>query len=699
MALYEEARNINGKEGNLPLSLHVADIASYTGRSERIKGFRRTKEAIKDIPGIQTVDPVILLQEVYKEYEGHGISDKLKASVQFAWESLEGDSYPLIVRRLFPDEKGEAQSGPRSGNVTSTEQLLFEVEKFYKYYGQHYLDKDVLPEIMIHRVIDAGNPPKQESPFLPYPGGDVVCLSTNKFQVRATFGADESVQGFPADAWEVEFRPDGSLGINQTTHAKKKESIIPGIDTYRKILLPEESQEVPALNNIQVLAIAEACRRMAEMHGPHRLEFDGTKKNGQEFLAIIESAPFSFREPPREAIADFISSKTKPIMTFNSEQDFANIPENELVFAHIPNTYFQGNERREALTRLSIIAKEKKAKLVVFAAGNIATQHAVRVLMDNGHVVIFIGSEEFKNGEKIRLSTKNNDLIWERENPIASQEHMEGRGIERVGGKGFGLHKLEKNGFRTSPYLVIETSLFRRIIEETGVGNLLEHINNTTDPEEIKRVSQAITRSILSYDRRNLPSLTDALTSLKGERFSVRSSAVCEDGKYSFAGIFKTRLNVAPEDINMAILDVLASGVSEDAIRMARTLDIKASQMQMAVIIQRMVDAKKAGTIFTRDHLSENEDLMRIDAAEGLGETIVDGTAKTPQSLVINKKTGLIQQGDIFLSRGKVLTDEETKMLVEIGLEVEASLKEGPQDIEWALDQSGQIFLLQARPL
>ncbi len=197
--------NRSRSEGSSLPDLKVTDTISYTGRSERIKGLRTIKGAIKDIPGIQTIDPIILLKEVYREYEDHGISDKLKASVQFTWQSLEGDSYPLIVRRLFPDEKGEAQSGPRSGNVTSSDELLIEVEKFYKYYDQHYLGKDVLPEIMIHRVIDAGNPPKQESPFLPHSGGDVVCLGDNKFQVRATFGADESVQGFPADAWEVEF--------------------------------------------------------------------------------------------------------------------------------------------------------------------------------------------------------------------------------------------------------------------------------------------------------------------------------------------------------------------------------------------------------------------------------------------------------------------------------------------------------------
>jgi len=696
-----QEKGLRGSEKDFFPPVHVTDVISYAGRSERIKGFRRIKEAIKDMPGIQSIDdPIILLEGLYEEYKNHEISDKLKDSVRSVWELLDGDHNPLIVRCLFPDEKGEAQFGPRSGNVASVEELFCEVEKLYGYYDQHYLGKDIMPEIMIHRVIDVGNPPKEKDPFLPHPGGDVIPLGNNIFQVRATFGADESVQGFPADMWKVEFGTDDSVKLHQTIRAQKTRSEIPGVGPYKEISIPKEFQEIPALSNVQVLSIADACRRVTELHGSHRLEFDGTKIDKQEQLVVIEAAPFSIRENPREAIVDFISSKTKPITIFHSEQDFENVPENELLFAHLPNTYFQGNEKRPALTRLSIIAKERNTKLVVFAAGNIATQHAVRVLMDNGHLVIFVKDEKFESGEKIRVFAKKNELMWERENPIVLQNRMEGREIDRVGAKAFGLHKLKKNGFLTSPYFVIETSLFRRILEETGADNLLEETDITTSLGKIKEKSQAITKSILTYDRRRIPSLTEALLHTGGKEFFVRSSAPCEDGKkYSFAGIFKTASNVVPSDINMAILEVLASTVGEDAIRMARNSGMKPSQLRMAVIIQSKVDAKKAGTIFTQDNMSGNGDSMRIEAAGGLGETIVDGTAKTPQILVIDKKTRLIRQGDIYLNQGNVLTVEEAESLTELGLEVERVLKEGPQDIEWAIDPNGQIIILQTRPL
>ncbi|MBI3282860.1 hypothetical protein HYZ70_02180 [Candidatus Curtissbacteria bacterium] len=684
------------------ISPDITDVTSYKGRSERIKGFQRISDAVAGIHGIWSAKPIILLEGAYQEHKVHGISNNFRASIQSIWDGLAGEQHPLIVRRLFPDEKGETQPGPRSGNVASVKELLFEVGKFYDYFDEHYTGQNVLPEIMIHSVIDTSNPPKNESPFLPYPGGDVIPLTSSKFQIRATFGADESVQGFPADIWEVTFRPDGSLEMQQTIRAKKTGTLIPAPNAYQQIGIPTEFQERPALNHFQVLALAEVCRRMNRLYGPHRLEFDGTRVKEEEPLVIIESAPFSLRVASAEIFGALTFPIINPMIVLYNEQDFDTVPQENIVFTHLPKTHFQGNERREALTRLSTIAREKSTKLIVFAAGNIATQHAVRVLLDHGHLVMFVKDEEFIHGEAIRLFTKETKLLWERENPIVFQENMIGRDTTRVGGKAVSLYKLEKHGFNIPPYFVIETSLFRRLVEDIGLNGVIDTLD-TANIGDIKMLTKLLTNRILNYDGNLCHVLScefnEALTRIGGEKFSVRSSATCEDGRYSFAGIFKTLLNVSPPELHRAMLQVLASGVSEDAIRMARTLDIKPSQMQMAVIIQSMVDAKKAGTIFTKDHISGNEDFVRIDAVEGLGETIVDGTAKTHQSLVIDKKTGLIQQGDIYLRWGNVLTAEEIQKLVELGLEVERKLKEGPQDIEWTLDQNGQIFLLQTRPL
>lgn len=683
------------------LSGFVTDVASYIGRSERIEGFRKIKDAIVGVPGILYVNPLILLEGAYNSFRADPESTEFRQSVESIWNLLDGESHPLVVRRLFPDQNGSTKDGPRSGNITSSDMLFSEVAKFYDFYDRTYLGQDVLPEIMVHRVVDTANPPKigPEPVLLPYPGGDVIHLGPNKLQVRATFGADESVQGFPADVWIVEFKSDGSIEIRQNVRANKLESHIPGVTQYRTIPIPEDFQETPALNLLQVHSLAVTCRNLSEKHGPHRLEFDQTRIEGEEVLVVIETAPFLIQENSKESVEEFKFGITQPIMTFLSEQDFDAIPENALLYAHIPNNYFRGNERRDALTRLAIIAKERGTKLVVLAAGNIATTHAGRVLTDNGHLLVFAENEQFFEGENIRVFTKRNHLLWERESPIALQDSMEGRGNDRVGGKAFGLRKLEEHGFETAPYFVLETSLFRRVMEETGGDALLEGISSTTSESAIRKLAKKIEKKILNYDYSKLPSISEALQRIGGTEFAVRSSAICEDGKKSFAGIFLTCPNVEREGLNRAILEVLASSMTEYAIRAAKVLDVKPSQLQMAVIIQKMVDSSKAGTIFTMDPQTGNENRLLIEATMGLGEGIVDGTATVRQKVVADKKSGAIRETSVYASQSEVLSESDTERLIELGIAVERKLKEGPQDIEWAMDPTGKITILQSRVL
>lgn len=679
----------------------VTDVESYKGRSERIEGFRKIKDAIVGVPGIRYVNPLILHEGAYNSFRADSESATFKESLESIWSSLDGESHPLVVRRLFPDQNGSTKDGPRSGNITSPDMLFTEVAKFYDFYDSNYLGQDVVPEIMVHQVVDTANPPKigPEPEMLPYPGGDVIHLGPNKLQVRATYGADESVQGFPADVWIVEFKSDGSTEIRQTVRAKKLESLIPGVSQYRTIPIPEEFQETPALSPLQVHSLAVTCHNLSDKHGPHRLEFDQTRIAGEDELVIIEAAPFSIQENSRESVAEFEFGITQPVKTFLSEQGFQEIPENALLYAHIPNNYFRGNERRDALTRLAIIAKERGTKLVVLAAGNIATTHAGRVLTDNGHLLVFAENEQFIEGEDIRVFTKGSHLLWERENPIALQDRMKGRGNDRVGGKAFGLRKLEEHGFETAPYFVLETSLFRRIMEETGGDTDLEKIVSTTSERTVREIAKQIKKKFLDYDHSKIPSLTEAIQRIGGTEFAVRSSAICEDGKNSFAGIFLTCPNVRPEGLNQAVLEVLASAMTEYAIRAAKVLDVKPSHLQMAVIIQRMVDSTKAGTIFTMDPMTENENRLLIEATRGLGEGIVDGTATVRQQVVVDKKSKTITGMSVHSSQTDVITESDMTRLIELGISVERRLKEGPQDIEWAIDPTGKIIILQSRVL
>lgn len=695
-----------GKNTEFP---HLNDLENYTGRAERIYGFKRIKEAIGDIQTVNTVEPIILLENLYSDWEKQGVTDPLVKNVGHIWKALEGEANPLIVRRLFPDENGEAQDGPRSGNVNSQETLLSEVVNFFEYFKLHYHGKDVLPEIMVHRLVDASNPPLKKEPFLPFASGDVIPLSSHRFSVRATFGADESVQGFPADSWEVTFEAGGHVNVIQKNIDKKDHSVIPAEGEYKVIDIPSQFQDVPAMRFDQIVNIAEVCKRLNAKDGPHRLEFDGTVKNGFNVLSVIEAAPYQIRKNTPDVINRFIKDgqeSSMPVQVMSSPKDLAKIMSlKDRAVAYVDPSFFQGNEQRIFLTLMASQAKEQGLQLVVLSSGNIATQHAVRVLMDNGNIVLFVESENFNNQEPVRIYPVRKegvivDVGWERENPYVFMDRMQGRDVSRIGRKARGLRELQRHGFDVPNWGAIETSQFRRLLNQVDPDSIIASLDNTFDSEVIKKQTFPIQQAIDSYNHDFLGGIGDLLAKIGGNRWSVRSSSTSEDNQgSSFAGVFKTLLNISAEGITPAVKEVIKSALAPEAFMLAQASKIKPSEMSMAIIIQKMVNAKSAGTIFTIDASARNRDAIRIEATAGLGEELVDGTAKSHLSLQIDRLTGGVLKSNTVSEETPILTLNQIKTLRDIGLEIETKFQEGPQDIEWAIDHNDKIWLLQARPL
>ena len=138
----------------------------------------------------------------------------------------------------------------------------------------------------------------------------------------------------------------------------------------------------------------------------------------------------------------------------------------------------------------------------------------------------------------------------------------------------------------------------------------------------------------------------------------------------------------------------------------------------MAVVVQQMVDARTAGVMFTRSPLSGDRSVITIEATWGLGSAVVSGEV-TPDRFVVAKITGEISVREISdkhirhvpahgggttetetpenLRHAPCLSDAELTALKEIGRKVERHYGR-PQDIEWAIDRSGNILLLQSRP-
>lgn len=179
-------------------------------------------------------------------------------------------------------------------------------------------------------------------------------------------------------------------------------------------------------------------------------------------------------------------------------------------------------------------------------------------------------------------------------------------------------------------------------------------------------------------------------------RVAVRSSASDEDGEAaSFAGQHETVLNVEGlAALREAIVRCLRSLTSDhaSAYRAARGGGTSAA---MSLVVQRMVDARCAGVIFTADPVSARRDRMVVDAVEGLGDVLVSG-------LVTPDRFTLARDGTPILVEptGPVpcVTHEELGRLATTAVRIEGHY-ERPVDCEWAIDRDGNLAWLQARPI
>lgn len=161
-----------------------------------------------------------------------------------------------------------------------------------------------------------------------------------------------------------------------------------------------------------------------------------------------------------------------------------------------------------------------------------------------------------------------------------------------------------------------------------------------------------------------------------GTPVAVRSSAVGEDGDdVSFAGAHDSSLDVVGID---AVLDAVrscrGSVRSERAVAYRSALGIE-GEPPMAVVVQRMVRAALAGVMFTRDPLGSDE--VVVEAVRGDGRAVVDGAAAPDP---------------------EALSPPELDALRELAGRVE-ELFGAPQDVEWAIDEGGTVWLLQSRPI
>jgi rifampicin phosphotransferase len=194
----------------------------------------------------------------------------------------------------------------------------------------------------------------------------------------------------------------------------------------------------------------------------------------------------------------------------------------------------------------------------------------------------------------------------------------------------------------------------------------------------------------------SLPAEIDAAYARLGGPVAVRSSALSEDSvDTSFAGQYDTFLGIDGADaVKDAITKCLRSAraARADAYREAVNAQQDAA---MSVVVQRMVDARAAGVLFTRNPVNGVEDEIVIEATRGLGDALVSGHVAAHRMIV--SRAGKVISNDTQNVEASLDADLAAK-LVRDALEAEKHFGHA-LDMEWALDPRGEIHWLQARPI
>ena len=229
------------------------------------------------------------------------------------------------------------------------------------------------------------------------------------------------------------------------------------------------------------------------------------------------------------------------------------------------------------------------------------------------------------------------------------------------GGKASGLHNLIKAGVNVPKGIAITPE------------NLLSILHSKS-----KKTINEITREFSDCDK-----------------LAVRSSALSEDGeKKSFAGQYKTVLNVNNDakSILQSLITVYDSSLSQEIQKYSGN-----KQDLMGVVIQKMIDPKYAGVMFTHSTDLNGDDCCLIEVVVGLGEQLVSGHSNTTRIIIpynnefdLNLDSarieGLIQDNSIIDNLKTSIT------------KINDYFKKG-MDIEWCIDKNDNTFIVQARPI
>jgi pyruvate,water dikinase len=310
--------------------------------------------------------------------------------------------------------------------------------------------------------------------------------------------------------------------------------------------------------------------------------------------------------------------------------------------------------------------------------------------------------------------------------------------IPTVGGKNANLGEMIHAGIPVPPGFAITAQAYQEFLIGTKIAEgiyavIKEVITDADNPAQYEAASKRIRKLIEEAEvPEKIRKAIEAAYKKLGERLdskdvyvAVRSSATAEDlPDASFAGQQETYLNVrGPEDLVAKTIKCWSSLFTPRAIFYRTKKGFEHEQVLISVGVQKMVNARSAGVLFTMDPVTGDLGKLIIEGTWGLGEAVVSGS-ETPDHFVVEKETleviertvvkkmveyirspttGETERANVPAERQEkpCITDEEIQRLANLAKAVEQHYGKA-QDIEWAIDRDltfpESVFVVQSRP-
>ncbi len=296
--------------------------------------------------------------------------------------------------------------------------------------------------------------------------------------------------------------------------------------------------------------------------------------------------------------------------------------------------------------------------------------------------------------------------------------------VKDAGGKGANLSRLVKLGHAVPPFVVVSPAALDETLHTSGARKEMLQILDRLDANRIGEEARAI-QAIVAGAPFPAPLRNEVLGAVReimgpDEFAAVRSSAIDEDAEaLSFAGLHDSFLFVRGDDAVIdAIRRVWASAFNERALAYRLRAGSSVHEISIAVVVQKMIDPRASGVAFTVNPVNGSVQQVLINALYGAGEGLVsrgfdaDSYVVDKQTLTIEATIAVKSEAVVMAEGGGVkdvavepgraelpsLSDDEARSVARAAIAIENSFGR-PQDIEFAFDHAGTLFILQTRPI